>query len=157
MSNSKIIDELISLLANSQAATNALLDRVDMEMVVYEDPIWQVKDVVWHIATWDRQVAKSILAFVEGGEYAIPDFDENDFNDQAFRAGGKLTSEQVRAESSSARQEFLQAVSKAAPDQASAEFLYPWGDESGDIVRLVNYMVEHDKEHREEIEAAAKS
>jgi hypothetical protein len=50
-----------------------------------------------------------------------------------------------------ARQGFKAAVQEFPVGYYSSEFLYPWGDESGDITTLVDYMVEHDEEHRDEI------
>ena len=58
MSNSTKSD-LLDLLAQSFSATQALLDEVDLETVVYENPDWRVQDVIWHLAVWDRQVAQS--------------------------------------------------------------------------------------------------
>lgn len=146
---------LIDLLAQSYSATQALLDEIELDFVVYENPVWQVRDVIWHLAVWDRQVAKSILAFKDGGQYAIPEFDEDRFNNAAFQDGRQLSPEQLLKESAQARSEFQQAVKMFPEDQFSAEFLYPWGDESGDVTQVVNNMVEHDEEHRTEILAAA--
>ena len=153
--SSTSISELIDRLKQSNAATQTLIDQIDLELVVYENPEWQVRDVVWHIAVWDRQVAKSIQAFVDGSQYAIPGFDEDKFNGSAFQEGRQLTPDQIRSQSQQARREFEQAVAKVPTNQISAEFLYPWGDESGDVVQVVEEMIEHDQEHRQEIESAA--
>jgi hypothetical protein len=155
MSSTQISD-LVGLLSQSYASTQALLDAVDLEIVVYENPDWRVRDVVWHLAVWDRQVAQSIEAFQIGGKYAIPDFDEHKFNEASVKEGRDLSPEQVLKGSNQARQKFQRAVEQFSSDQIEAEVLYPWGDESGDIDKLVNYMVEHDEEHRHEIRTAAK-
>jgi hypothetical protein len=155
MSNSTKSD-LLDLLAQSFSATQALLDEVDLETVVYENPDWRVQDVIWHLAVWDRQVAQSIEAFHFGDKYAIPDFDEQKFNVASVKEGRDLSPEQVLKGSNQARQKFQRAVEQFSSDQIEAELLYPWGDESGDIATLVNYMVEHDEEHRQEIRTAAK-
>jgi len=147
--------DLVDLLAKSNSATRALLDEIDMELVVYEDPAWQVRDIFWHIAVWDRQVAKSIQAFNAGSEYAIPEFDEEGFNTAAFQDGRQLSPDQLLEECALARLDFQQAVESVPEDQFSSGFLYPWGDESGDVTRLVKDMLEHDAEHRSEIIAAA--
>jgi hypothetical protein len=123
--------------------------------VVFEDPEWQVRDIIWHLAAWDRQVAQSIEAFEFGGQYSIPDFDEDRFNEAAIKEGRELSLDQVLKESLRARKEFQRVVERFPGDQLETAFLYPWGGESGDITKLVNYMVEHDAEHRAEISSAA--
>jgi hypothetical protein len=146
---------LIGLLAQSYSATQALVDEIELDFVVYENPVWQVRDVIWHLAVWDQQVAKSILAFKDGGQYAIPKFDEDRFNNAAFQDGRQLSPEQLLKESAQARSEFEQAVKMFPDDHFRTEFLYPWGDESGDVTQVVKDMLEHDEEHRTEILTAA--
>lgn len=142
---------LIEGLEQSNQATRAMLENTSLEQVVYEDPEWQVRDVIWHIAAWDLQSARSILAFSEGGEYAIQDFDEDRFNGSSQIEGRELTVEELLEKSQHAREAFKQAVAKVPDGSESSAFLYPWGDESGDLSTLVKYMIEHDEEHRQEI------
>jgi len=151
MSSSKIAAKL----AQSYADIQALLDQVDLELVVYENPVWQVRDVIWHLSVWDRQVTQSIEAFQSGGQYAIPDFDEINFNKVSIEESRQLTGEQVEEESRQARRRFIAAVERFSEGQLESDFLYPWGDESGNVIQLVDYMVEHDEEHRQEIISAA--
>jgi uncharacterized damage-inducible protein DinB len=68
-----------------------------------------------------------------------------------------LNAEQLLVEWDQARDEFSDMVKKFPEDKYSTDLLYPWGDERGDIVQLVEYMVEHDAEHRAEIAAALES
>jgi len=146
---------LIKKLTESHAATQGILENVDLELLVYPEPAWQVRDILWHIAVWDRQVAKSIQAFLAGGEYAIPEFEEDQFNNAAFQDGRDLSPDELLTECDRARTEFQQAVERVPEDQLSTKFLYPWGDESGDVAQVVKDMLEHDEEHRSEITAAA--
>jgi uncharacterized damage-inducible protein DinB len=149
------IPDLVNQLTQSYAATQAMIDKLDLNLVVYADPEWQVRDVAWHLAVWDRQSAKSIQAFVEGSEYVIPNFEEDKFNTSSIQESRSLTPEQFRRQCQQAREEFKQAVALVPAGEESTEFIYPWGDESGDVAQLVSYMVEHDEEHRQEIITAA--
>jgi hypothetical protein len=145
--------QLLDLLSSSHNATQIAIEGVNLETVVYQDPVWQIRDVIWHIAVWDRQVTKSIRAFIEGSEYAIPDFDENAFNKESIIEGRKLKLDQVLLEWNQARSGFKEAVQESPPEKIFVDLLYPWGDERGAIAQLVKYMVEHDAEHRTEIAA----
>ncbi|MBK5109055.1 MAG: maleylpyruvate isomerase N-terminal domain-containing protein [Anaerolineales bacterium] len=145
------IPHLVNQLTQSFAATQAMINKLDLNLVVYADPEWRVRDVTWHLAVWDRQSAKSIQAFVDGSDYAIPNFEEHKFNTSAQLEGRSLTPEQLRRQCQQAREEFKNAVAQVPAGKENTEFMYPWGDESGDVAQLVSYMVEHDEEHRQEI------
>ena len=142
---------LVNSLTTSFLRTKEVIMEVDLERTIYEDPPWQIRDILWHIAVWDRQVTKSIIAFIDDDEYSINNFEEDQFNQEAFLEGRKLTGEKLLEECDAARQEFKIAVQDFPVDKFPSEFLYPWGDERGDIATLVDYMVEHDEEHRDEI------
>ena len=105
MSNQQASD-LSDLLAESHAATQKLLETIDLDLQIYTDPVWRARDVIWHIAVWDRQVTRSIEAYQFGGKYSIPDFDEHEFNAAALKEGREISIEQVMKGSNQARQEF---------------------------------------------------
>lgn len=149
---------LLSLLTDSHSALQTILEGIDLEMSVHSDSDWRIRDVLGHIATWDREVTKSLRAYLRGAEYFIPGIgeDETDFNQQAVVEQHRLSTQQVVAEWEQARQEFKAAVSDIPLDRFPGDLLYPWGDERGSIAQLVEYMVEHDEEHRDEIVKALK-
>jgi hypothetical protein len=140
-------------LAESHSAIQRILEGIDLELRVYSDPDWRIRDILGHIATWDREVAKSLRAFLVGSEYVIPnlDADETDFNEQAVTEQRQLSTQQIVAEWSQTREDFKAALSDIPSDRFPGDLLYPWGDERGSIAQLVEYMIEHDEEHRDEI------
>ena len=143
--------DLSNSLAQSYANLQDTIKGRDLDIVVYGESSWQIRDILWHIAVWDQQVTKSVLAFNNGSEYSIPGFDEDRFNQEAYLEGKKLSDSQLLAECDQARKEFGNAIQNVPIEKYSTEFLYPWGDESGNLTTLVQYMVEHDEEHRNEI------
>ncbi len=144
---------LLDLLTETHSAVRTTVTGIDPEMRVYTDTDWRVRDIMGHIATWDRQVAKSLRAFRAGTEYAIPDLDEDehDFNQQAVLEQRELTAQQLFAEWEQAREDFKEAVREIPADQFPGDLLYPWGDERGTIAHLVEYMTDHSTEHQDEI------
>jgi len=145
---------ILDLLSESHTTNLALFEGSNLEVSVHENSDWQIRDIIWHITIWDRQVTKSIRAFMDGGEFAIAAFDEHEFNERAFEEGRILTEDQVIEDYKQAREEFEISVKELPSEKFSDDMLYPWGDEQGDISQLVKYMVEHDGEHRDEIAAA---
>jgi len=150
-------ERLLDLLANAHSILRSTLEGIDPELRVHIDTGWQIRDIIGHIATWDREAAKSIRAFQAGTEYSIPDLDEDVFNQQAASAQRELPIQRLFTELEHARDDFKAAVQEIPPDQFPGELLYPWGDERGSIAHLVEYMVEHDAGHRDEIEKAIRA
>jgi hypothetical protein len=142
---------LINRLAETHSSIRAILEETDLDICVYIDTDWRIKDIIGHIATWDRQVTQSLIAFKAGKEYSIPELDEDAFNQQEVLEGRKMTAQQVLKEWEQARKVFIEAVQEIPLDRFPGDLLYPWGDERGSIAGLVGYMVDHDIEHRDEI------
>ncbi|TET83532.1 MAG: DinB family protein [Anaerolineales bacterium] len=157
--NDGMKDDLLKKLTDSHSATRAILKGVDPEIRVYTDTDWRIRDIIGHIATWDRQVAKSLRAFLAGTEYAIPDMDgdETEFNQQAVFEQRELSIPKVYEEWEQARDHFKEAIRAIPSDQFPGDLLYPWGDERGSIAQLIEYMIDHDGEHRDEIVKAIKA
>ena len=148
---------LMEKLADNYSFISALLEGIDLDILVYEDSEWCLKDVVGHISTWDRQVTQSLLAFNAGKEYSIPAFNEDVFNQQQVVKGRRLPAQQVLNEWEDARKDIIAAIQEIPLDRFPGDVLYPWGDERGGIAELVEYMLDHDIEHRSEIVKAIDS
>lgn len=146
-------NSLVDKLTEAHSDIKRILEGVDLELRVYLDSDWRIRDILGHLATWDREVTKSLRAFLVGKEYAIPGMagDETDFNEQAMMAQRELSTQQIVAEWEQARNDFKAAISDIPADRFPGDVLYPWGDERGSIAQLVEYMIEHDEEHRNEI------
>lgn len=146
-------NNLLERLAESHSAIQRILEGIDLELRVYSDADWRIRDILGHIATWDREVAKSLRAFLVGSEYAIPNMDgeETEFNEQSVIDQREFSTQQIVAEWKQAREGFKAALREIPSDRFPGDLLYPWGDERGSIAKLVEYMIEHDEEHRDEI------
>jgi hypothetical protein len=142
---------LLELLDQTHAATRETLAGIDLELPVYPDSGWRIRDILGHIAAWDRQVAKSLSAYRDGHEYALADHDEAAFNKQSIAEQQAIETQQLFEEWEKAREEFENAVDEIPIDQFPGDVLYPWGDERSTIALLVETMAEHDVEHHNEI------
>ena len=147
---------LIDSMTEAHLALRKVLDETDLGMPVYKDSGWRVRDILGHVATWDREVAKSLRAYQAGSEYIIPDLDDEevDYNERAVQEQRKLSAEQILDEFETAYEEFRSAIQEIPVDRFPGDLLYPWGDERGDIATLAEYMIEHAVEHRDEIAKA---
>lgn len=143
---------LIASLKDTYDELLALVEGVDPEMQVNPETDWRIRDIIGHLAVWDRESARSIRAFQAGGEYSIPNFEEDSFNNQELKDHRDQSTASVFESWKQERGEFIAAVEDMPAEQFGAEFLYPWGGEYGNVSTIVDYMTGHDVEHRVEIE-----
>jgi len=149
--------QLIDLLTDTHSASRMVIEGIDLETRIYSESGWRIRDILGHIAGWDRQAAKSLRAFRDGEEYAISDLEENAYNEAMVQEQQNWTTEQVITEWNEAREDFKLAVEEIELDKFPGDLLYPWGDERGSVAQLVEYMAEHDVEHRDEISVTIKA
>jgi len=144
---------LLEKLSETHSEIREVINVIDLELRIYSDTDWRVRDILGHIATWDREVTKSLRAYLAGSDYAIPGLkgDEIDFNEQAVKEQRRLSNQQIVGEWEQARVDFKDALSEIPLDKYPGDLLYPWGDERGEISTLVEFMIEHDLQHKEEI------
>ena len=157
MNNDK--EYLINRLMETHDEIQKIIEKIDMDIPVYDDPEWQVRDVIGHIATWDREMIKSLQAFMDEKVYIIPGIeeDESDFNEIAVEEQRKLSTLQILDEWNVARKNLLTVIQDIPDDRFPGDFVFPWGDERGSVRILLDYFIEHDEEHRDEIINVLKS
>ena len=144
-------NNLTTKLNKSYLAILNIIEGIDLELIVYKDTGWRIKDILGHIATWDREVTKSIEAYKSGNEYAIPNFEDVEYNQAAYVHLHDLDSKQILSIFMDSRQAFIASIEKLDEERLEGKLLYPWGNEHGDVATLVDYMIEHDDEHKDEI------
>lgn len=152
-------NNLLELLSKNHLDLMAELNEIDLDTPVHKESGWRVRDIIGHIATWNQETARSINAFRLGSEYSIPDLDDSEvaYNEKAVVIQKKLSNQQVLDELESAYHELSKAVQELPVDVFAGSMLYPWGNETGSVIRLVEYMVQHVVEHRDEIVRAIKA
>lgn len=152
-------DYLLNKLTEAHLAIRATLDEIDLEMPAYKDDSWRIRDIVGHIATWERVVAKSLRAYLAGSEYLVPNPDTyvDVYNEDEVLDQKKLSTQQILNEFEMAHDEFKNALQETPLDRFPGDLLYPWGDDRGDIATMIEEMIEHVYEHRDEILNAVKS
>jgi uncharacterized damage-inducible protein DinB len=153
---SRVQKHLTELLQKSRAITRTLFKDVDPELRVYQNTGWRIRDIIGHVATWEREVTKSLQAFSRGEEYFITNLEEDDFNEQSVQEQMALSYQDVYEEWEKSREDFIEAIQKVSSDLIQDDLLYPWGDERGSVQQLVEYMIEHEEQHRDEIVSVIK-
>ena len=149
----EIKEEILQRLAETHDDLEKTIEGLDLDLVIHADTDWRIRDILGHIATWDRVLIHAIQSFLEGSEYVIPGMvgDETDYNQEKVLEQRKLPNEEIYQEWVKARIDFIDTVQNTPPGKFSEELAYPWGDERGSLAVMIEYMVDHDGEHQEEI------
>ena len=151
--------EILKELAETHRDLEKAIEGLDLDLVIHPETDWRILDILGHIATWDRILIKAIESHLEGSEYVIQGMDgvEDEFNEEQVRNQKDISSSQIVEEWNQARVDFIAAVDLIPDEKFSDELAFPWGDESGPLSLMIEYMVEHNGEHQEEIEEAIRS
>jgi len=146
-------ENILTRLSDSHTELEQALEGLDLELLIHSDTDWRIRDILGHIATWDRVLIQSIETFFGGSEYVIPDMigDETDFNNQKVLEQKNLSTPEILKEWNQSRIDFIAAVQQIPPEIFFDELAFPWGDERGSISLMIEYMIEHNGEHQEEI------
>lgn len=153
--NADVKTSLITRLSDTHTATREILNEVDLERNVFSN--WRIRDLIGHIATWDRILTNALEAYIDGSQFiVIHDWEkeEVDFNNRAVLEQSKLSEEKLLDEWEQAHKDFVSAIREMPMEKFSGDYVYPWADESGNIVSLVEIMIEHNAEHLEELAKA---
>ncbi len=146
---------LVDLLAESHATIRATVAEIDPKKLIYTGTgmDWQVRDILGHLATSDREATKALHAYQASTEYVIPNYVENedDINQQAALEQSALTIQKLFAEWENARKELISAVKDIPNEHFPGDMRYPWGGQRCTFAFLVEEMVRHDIEHKNDI------
>lgn len=144
-------ETLLELIRTTYPGLFKQLEGVDLERVIYEESGWRGRELLSHMAAWNRVVATTLAHFSQGKEYLIPDFAEDQFNQRTALEHKDLPVEEVVLHWKDSVEKLTSAIEKIPAEKFPGDLLYPWGGERGEIIQLVNYFIEHDQEHIAEI------
>ena len=149
-------ETILIRLSDSHTELEQALEGLDLDLVIHPDTGWCIRDILGHIATWDRVLIHTIQTFLEGSEYVIPGMvgDETDYNARRVVEQRKLSSSKILTEWNQAREDFITIVQQIPTDKFFDELAFPWGDERGSLSVMIEYMIEHNGEHQAEISQA---
>jgi hypothetical protein len=142
--------QLIQQLERARQELWAALDEIDPAMEIC--PGWTSKEMLAHIAGWDRVTVPSLRAHADGIEPGAPAAGDIDLvNAQLVETYRALSYSQMVSEFERVREQFKTALQEMTEQKLAEPFLYPWG-ERGTIADLVAILAGHEEEHAREIQ-----
>lgn len=156
--NNEHKENILKRLLDTHTELEQTLEGLDLDLAIHSDSDWRIRDILGHIATWDRVLIQAIQAYLDGSEYVLPGMtgDETDYNAQKVKEQRNLSTSDILMEWNLAREDFIKMVQQIPEDKFIDELAFPWGDERGSVSLMVEYMIEHNGEHQQEILDALK-
>lgn len=147
-------ERLIRLLESSRHEALALLREVDDYTVVYSESGWRVKELLGHVAAWEREILAALQAFHEGETYSLgDDYFLEAYNQQHAEQRRSYDPAQIRMDWAMVRRDLQFAVQEIAPERMAHRLRFPWGVE-GTVSELIEQALEHEADHLADIRAA---
>lgn len=130
----------------------ALIEGVDTETIIHPASGWSLRDILAHIAAWQREAIAAGDAYLAGkGDTPLRDIHR--FNQEAHEDSRRVSTQEVLDDWRAVYEALKDLVRRAPVDTWAGEFVFPWG-ERGTVATLVRSILSHDAEHAAEIRAA---
>lgn len=128
----------------------------DLDMPVYTDPQWTVRDLLVHCAFWNDEAVAGIEAYRRGDTYAT-DTGADSFgagldamNQRVVEAGRVLTVAEVHARWLAAQDRLTAAVRVLTGDDLDRDMTAPWGERMP-VEKVVRGELSHEAGHMADI------
>ena len=142
-------EHLIKELGQARSEMERAVSAVDRNREIC--PGWTVKEILAHIAGWDKVGTGTVRAHT-AGELPPPLEAQgiDAYNAYLVAQSEMLTYEEMVQDWKLARSQFTDALAEAPPRKLTDQARFPWG-ETGPIAGIVSILVEHEREHAREI------
>jgi hypothetical protein len=151
---------ILGMIHKERAALDSLLDSLsDAQML---DPTLPgghtVKDLLLHIAAWERLFLDWMAAAARGETPALPApgvtwDDVSPLNEQIYVANRDMALPAARVESCQAFRDFVAYIDALAPPDLIDPHLYPWLDGWSLVPLIASNSYQHYREHADEVRA----
>ncbi len=138
---------LLNLLEQQCHETRAVLSALDPERVIHNDErAWRVRDILGHLAVWNVEAARSLVAYAKGEAYTcIPNESKYyDYNGPAADERKRWSLADVWAEYDASHALLRAAITTMPAGKWHGEMVFPW-NERGTVEQLILIMMKHEK------------
>ena len=150
-------ERLVKLLASERFKTMDALRNVNDFTLIYKETGWRIKDILGHIATWEREALATLQAFNANDTYSLgADFDIEEYNQQQFEQRKGFFPAQIRMDWGMVRRDLQFVVNQVPPEKIYEVIDFSW-HEKGTISQMVDILVKHEADHLAEILAVLQS
>lgn len=113
--------------------------------------IWTVRDLLAHIASWERVCLEPLRAYAQGGPYIPEDIpDDLAWNDRQALRWQALSLPAVLQDFTDTRRALLAELEKLDPQRWEQPIRMPWKEE-GPLPNMLSGLAWHENEHAQSI------
>lgn len=143
----------------SRARLRELVQQHTDNPIIYTgSPAWRISDVLVHVAFWEVEGTKSLMAHAQRTTYVTPQLSDERVDDINARVYTQLVQLPVPAQleyADACREAFVRAVSALDATAQSTPMMCPW-HEQADIMVFLQNMYGHEYKHLNDVLAALK-
>ena len=151
-------ENLIEALENAHAAFLEALAGVSVDEMCQPKTIgdWSVKDIMAHLSLWESQTIQLLFQAKQGAKPTtlhFKKFDETQQNDLWYQQSKERSFDRVWEDFSNIRDQTIQRLESFSDKEISQPGFFPWLKNSSLGQLVFDYVVEHEKEHEDNIRA----
>ena len=138
---------LLNLLDQTRRETRSILSNLDPLRVVHTDERgWRVRDIVGHLAVWNEEAARSLIAYANRSEYTCISGSAKyyEYNGPAADERKEWTLDEVWAEYEASHEQLRKIVQAMPAHKWGGQLVFPWS-ERGTVEQLIKIMMNHEK------------
>jgi uncharacterized damage-inducible protein DinB len=150
------VKELIALIRATSTRMELLLAQLSVAEINQPGAVgvWSVKDVLAHIAFWERNAVSIVQATARGEAPLLSDDDETERTNASVVAQYyQRALSAVIADWQQAREELLEALENLEDEDLNDPARFPWSDGRTLLDRIAVNSYDHEQEHIEQIRA----
>lgn len=150
-------DRHLTVLQQMHACRAAFVDAIqhcDRNTIVYAgSPAWRICDVLVHVAFWEVEGCKSLMAHARHAQYATPDYAEarvDTINALAYAHLVHLPMATQLQYATDCRDAFVRALATLDADAFQRPIACPWAQHAP-VATFLTHMYEHERDHLNDV------
>lgn len=144
--------EVLNELNRVRAETEAALQNLDPNAVIYAESEWTIKDIIGHLTTWEEEYLATLQAYLKNSSYVmeLKKMSEDDYNERNVARRKNFTNERIWRDWRDTRTWLLDLLNQLNIDKIKGDITAPWGKKMP-FLDFMHEVVQHEIDHRADI------
>jgi uncharacterized damage-inducible protein DinB len=142
-------EEALARLAESRRALHQAIEGLsEKEMTqVQVEGVWTIKDVLGHIASWEKTCLEPLRRYAKGGPFEVEVIEDYlTWNEEQAARKRDVPLDTILDELATVRQELVEAASRLSAGQWKQRVPFSWGGQ-GTIAAVLDVFYQHELGH----------
>ena len=145
-------NEILKEMDRVRAETEAALQALDPDTLIYEEGEWTIKDIIGHLTTWEEEAIAAMQAYLKNSTYVmdLKKSSEDEFNARQVARRKNFSNERIWADWRDNRAWFRDLVNQLDIGKIKGQMTAPWGSHTT-FIAFMEDMLKHEMDHRYDI------